>query len=866
VPHDCLLTSWRVSRAVFQTWMQMKSKLPLARTMQLAFAAVVTLLLIVGVVGYRSVVVSTESARWVQHSGEVLEHLATLRSAMENIETEYLDYALSGDDTYLQLSRARLSIVSREQSTLRALTADNPAQQRRLDEMADLEQRTIQVGDIIVRVRSAQGIATAVDVIRTGQGDPVLDEFRAATSDMQSEERRLMHERNANEERRYRQSKVTLVLGSLLAIAFAVLSGWIVLRDQKQREHSEVELRRLNRLYGMVSGINALAIRVRDRDDLFRNFCRIAVEQGEFLMAWIGVIDRAANKLVPMAWAGFDEQSMINIRGLFAGSDGELQGKTLAARTIRDKVPVIVNDVQTDKNLVFRQMHIDAGVRSIAMLPLLSADKVTGVFVLYTNHPEFFDAAGMKLLAELAGNFAFALDYIEKQERIDRYAYYDALTGLANRSLFLDRVTQHILAAASAGHRLAMFVFDLERFKNFNDSLGRPAGDALLVQVAEWLTQKSGNVSLTARVGADQFAVVMPVVTYEGDVLQVLERRLAAFLSHPFRVNDVVYRIAAKVGVVMFPDDGADADTLFKNAEAAVKKAKVSGDRYLFYAQKMNETTPGTLGIENRLREALDRDEFVLHYQPKVNLATGKLTGAEALIRWNDPKGGLVLPGRFIPILEGTGLIHAVGRWALHRAMQDFQHWRSTGLPAVRISVNVSALQLRNRSFVADIEEAISITPGAAAGLELEITESLIMEDVNHSIVSLLAIRALGVTIAIDDFGTGFSSLSYLSKLPVDTLKIDRSFVADMISGAGGMTLVSVIINMAHALKLNVVAEGVETEEQQRQLRLMRCDEMQGYLFGKPVPVDVFEKKYLMAAGTMQVKSLGPATAPVTPA
>jgi len=569
-----------------------------------------------------------------------------------------------------------------------------------------------------------------------------------------------------------------------------------------------------------------------------------------------------------MAWAGFDEQSMINIRALFASSDGDMQGKTLAARTIREKSPVVVNNVQGDKTLVFGQMHIDAGVRSIALLPLLIADKVTGVFVLYTSNPEFFDAAGMKLLAELAGNFAFAMDYIEKQERIDRYAYYDALTGLANRSLFLDRVTQHITAAASAGHKLAVFVFDLERFKNFNDSLGRPAGDALLVQVAEWLTQKSGNVSLTARVGADQFAVVMPVVTYEGDVLAVLERKIAAFHSHPFRVKDVVYRIAAKVGVVMFPDDGADADTLFKNAEAAVKKAKVSGDRYLFYAQKMNETTPGTLGIENRLRQALDRDEFVLHYQPKVNLTTGKLTGAEALIRWNDPKGPLVLPGRFIPILEDTGLIHAVGRWALHRAMQDFQRWRSTGLPAVRISVNVSALQLRNRGFVADIEEAISITPGAAAGLELEITESLIMEDVNHSIVSLLAIRALGVTIAIDDFGTGFSSLSYLSKLPVDTLKIDRSFVADMVSGAGGMTLVSVIINMAHALKLNVVAEGVETEEQQRQLRLMRCDEMQGYLFGKPVPVDIFEQKYLMpttAGRTQQTKDLSSLTAPITP-
>jgi EAL domain-containing protein (putative c-di-GMP-specific phosphodiesterase class I) len=213
-------------------------------------------------------------------------------------------------------------------------------------------------------------------------------------------------------------------------------------------------------------------------------------------------------------------------------------------------------------------------------------------------------------------------------------------------------------------------------------------------------------------------------------------------------------------------------------------------------------------------------------------------------------------------------LIYEVGRWALHKAIEDYLRWRNTGLVAVPIAVNVSPLQLRHRNFIAEIKGVIGIDAHAAAGLELEITESLIMEDVNHSIVSLLAIRALGVTIAIDDFGTGFSSLSYLSKLPVDTLKIDRSFVADMVSGAGGMTLVSVIINMAHALKLNVVAEGVETEEQQRQLRLMRCDEMQGYLFGKPVPVDIFEQKYLMpttAGRTQQTKDLSSLTAPITP-
>jgi EAL domain-containing protein (putative c-di-GMP-specific phosphodiesterase class I) len=251
------------------------------------------------------------------------------------------------------------------------------------------------------------------------------------------------------------------------------------------------------------------------------------------------------------------------------------------------------------------------------------------------------------------------------------------------------------------------------------------------------------------------------------------------------------------------------------------------------------------LTLENQLRQALDKGEFVLHYQPKVSLASGTLTGAEALIRWNDPRTGLVPPGRFIPILEETGLIYEVGRWALRQAIQDYLRWRAAGLAAVRIAVNVSPLQLRHRGFITEVHQAIGIDAHAAAGLELEITESLIMEDVKHSIASLQAIRAMGVSIAIDDFGTGFSSLSYLSKLPVDTLKIDRSFVIDMTAGPDGLALVSTIITLAHSLKLKVVAEGVETEEQSRLLRSLNCDEMQGYLFSKPVPGEIFESRYL---------------------
>jgi EAL domain-containing protein (putative c-di-GMP-specific phosphodiesterase class I) len=300
----------------------------------------------------------------------------------------------------------------------------------------------------------------------------------------------------------------------------------------------------------------------------------------------------------------------------------------------------------------------------------------------------------------------------------------------------------------------------------------------------------------------------------------------------------------------VFPNDGDNADVLLKYAEAALKQAKAQGDRYLLYTQAMTARAAGKPTLENQLRQAIDNEEFVLHYQPKVNLVSGLLVGAEALIRWNDPRIGLVPPFKFIPSLEETGLIHEVGRWAMHKAIEDYLRWRGMGLPAVRIAVNVSALQLRSRGFIAEVQHAIDIDAHAAAGLELEITESMIMEDVSQGVASLTAIRNLGVSIAIDDFGTGFSSLGYLAKLPIDTLKVDRSFVVDMTTGPKGLALVSTIINLAHSLKLKVVGEGVETEEQARLLRLLGCDEMQGYLFSKPVPADVFEAKFHVRMAT----------------
>ena len=615
------------------------------------------------------------------------------------------------------------------------------------------------------------------------------------------------------------------------------------IRDITARKEADRKIKRLNRVYAVLSGINSLIVRAGDRDELFREAIRIAAEHGEFRMAWIGMADREAGVVKPIAFAG-DVRDFFEFVPL-ALAEGEGRNFGVAGEALRDMKPVIVNDVRTDSRRLLKDKLAERGINSLVVMPLIVGGDAIGVFCLYSSDTGGFDEEEMRLLQELAGDISFAIDHIDKKDRLDYLAYYDALTGLANRSLFLERVTQYMRSAAAGGHKLALYLFDLERFKNINDTLGRPAGDALLGQVAQWMTRNVGDANLLARVGADHFALVLPELTKEADVARLLQKTMEAFLEHPFRLNDAVFRIAARVGVAVFPDDGTDADTLFKHAEAALKKAKAGGDRYLFYTQTMTETVAGRLTLENQLRQALEKEEFVLHYQPKVSLATGKLTSAEALIRWNDPRTGLVPPGRFIAVLEETGLIYEVGRWALRKAIEDYLRWRAAGLAAVRIAVNVSPLQLRHRGFIAEIEQAIGIDAHAPAGLELEITESMVMEDVKNSIASLQAIRALGVSVAIDDFGTGFSSLSYLSKLPVDSLKIDRSFVNDMTVGPEGLALVSTIINLAHSLKLTVVAEGVETEEQSRLLRLLSCDEMQGFLFSKPVPAEIFARTFL---------------------
>jgi EAL domain-containing protein (putative c-di-GMP-specific phosphodiesterase class I) len=327
------------------------------------------------------------------------------------------------------------------------------------------------------------------------------------------------------------------------------------------------------------------------------------------------------------------------------------------------------------------------------------------------------------------------------------------------------------------------------------------------------------------------------------DVAHLLEQRIFAALNEPFSAAGQELRIPFKTGIAMYPADGNKAESLFVNAAAALVNAKESGERFLFYAAQMNARVAERLSLENGLHRAVLKEQFVLHYQPRIDLGTGQVSGFEALIRWRHPKRGLVPPGEFISVLEDTGLIFEAGRWALKRAALDHAGLRAQGLTVPRIAVNVSAIHLRRKDFVEDVKTALSTAGESGGYIDIELTESMLMEDVEGSIGKLKAIQAMGLQIAIDDFGTGYCSMSYLARLPINSLKIDRSFVSQMANGPEQMAMVSTVISLARALNLKVVAEGVETQEQANLLRLLRCDEAQGYLFGRPEPLDQIKQR-----------------------
>ena len=422
------------------------------------------------------------------------------------------------------------------------------------------------------------------------------------------------------------------------------------------------------------------------------------------------------------------------------------------------------------------------------------------------------------------------------QQRLDHLAHHDSLTELPNRLLLLDRLQRAMGRASRHDRQMAALFLDLDRFKQINDTLGHSTGDRLLRAVAGRLAKCLRQGDTVARLGGDEFAILLEDLDHPEDVAPILEKLMAA-MHHPFVLEGHELFLSFSIGIGMYPQDGGDAETLLRNADTAMYRAKAEGrSGYRFYTADMNARAFERLDLESRLRRALERNEFVLHYQPKLDLGTGLVVGVEALLRWRHPDHGLVPPGEFIPTLEDTGMIVPVGRWVLQEACHQARAWQQAGLPSLTMAVNVSTHQFRRDDVCALVREALAGHAIHPADLELEITESALMDDVGRAAASIRQLRDQGVRVAIDDFGTGYSSLAYLKRFAINSLKIDRAFVRDVCDNHDDAAIVAAVLAMAQRLQLQVVAEGVETRDQLEFLRGEGCDQMQGYLLARPMP------------------------------
>jgi len=630
-----------------------------------------------------------------------------------------------------------------------------------------------------------------------------------------------------------------LALGYVLASAALLalvcgLGAWLLhaLAERRLAQHRADRLHRVQRVLG---SINAMLVRAHGREALFESACAIAVEQGGFGAAWIELYDASAGALSPASACGRDAAAIAPPSGPLAIDDPAHWPQVVAA--VREGR--VRHDNDFAGAAAGRAARAAAlGYRAMVALPLHCRGRLVGAMTMLAREPGTFDAAELQLLEEIAGDVSFALDHIAVKERVDYLALYDVLTGLPNRTLLAERMHE-VLARSARGHPCALALVDLDRFHAINDTLGWSGGDVLLKAVAGRLRHVLGEDAVLSRLERDRFAFLLG--RHDAQELALDARGvLRACFDEPFSVAGHVLRVAARMGLALHPDDGADPATLLRNAESALARGRASSERLAFYAPEMNASVAESLVLENRLRGALGRGDFDLHYQPRFEARGGALVGLEGLLRWRDAELGDLSPAQFIPVLEDTGMIHEVGRWAMARAVSDHARWRDAGLAPPRVSVNVSALQLHDAGFVDAVRGVIG--GDAAHGLDIEVTESMLMTHVDSSAAKLAALRALGVSIAVDDFGTGYSSLQYLARLPLDLLKIDRSFVVRMLDSQVDRDIVASVVSLAHRLRLRVVAEGVDDEAQVEALRALGCDELQGFLFSPPVAVAQVER------------------------
>jgi diguanylate cyclase (GGDEF)-like protein/PAS domain S-box-containing protein len=619
--------------------------------------------------------------------------------------------------------------------------------------------------------------------------------------------------------------------------AGAIESMLGIARDITARKEQEIKIARLSRIRAVIGGISSAMLRARDRDQLLNEACRVAAQDGVFPLAWVTLVDAHKQVFQIVALHGVDPTLFDPIqRALQALPDEQRPACRVASSGQR----LVFNDVSTDTTSATLGESLQrSGYLSAAAFPLFVDGRVVAVLALLASERDFFDDEEIALLEWLTADLSFALASIEKSAQLDHLAYFDALTGLCNARLFQDRLNQFVEIARQEQSKVCVIVADIEDFTQINDSLGRAVGDEVLRQAGARFAQHLAEPFVLGRIGADTFAAAY-ARDDESVAAQIRDRMFEA-LQQPIVIEGREVRVAVQAGIALFPADGDDGSALFKSAEAALMMAKSSGEHYAYFSSEMNARIARRRLLQEQLGDAIKQQQFVLHYQPRVDMISGELIGGEALIRWQHPQRGLVAPLEFIDVAEESGLIVPIGAWVLNAVCAQQAAWQSAGLMIVPIAVNLSSVQFEKGDLLQTVRDALAAHALAARFLDLELTESAVMNDPVAATQTLQALQKMGAGLALDDFGTGYSSLAHLKRFPFDSVKIDRSFVTDITVNAGDAAIATAIIAMAHSLNLKVVAEGVETQGQFNYLRMRACDEMQGNFFSPAVAAEAFE-------------------------
>jgi diguanylate cyclase (GGDEF)-like protein len=630
----------------------------------------------------------------------------------------------------------------------------------------------------------------------------------------------------------------------------------------EEKARTEQQKERLTRMFAALSATNEAIMRAKTRTEMYELVCLAASSGGKFTSTTIALASAGSDQLRIVAAAGPTAGTTRNVR--LSMDPSRPEGRGMSGTAFRTGRPSISNDYLNDERLaVFHPVVRGDGARSGAAFPLMVGGRAVGVMIYMSTEPDTFLGEFVELLQRLADNVAFAMENFDRadaknkaDERIEYLASHDSLTNLPNRETFNGLLREAIDAACRHDHKFAVLFIDLDRFKVINDSLGHEAGDLLLLEVANRLKHSLRASDVVARLGGDEFVVILDQCGDLDDVQRIATELLAA-LGQPMELAGHECHTTASIGIAMYPANGADAQTLTKNADMAMYLAKEDGKNgYRFFSKEVKRQSIERLSLESALRRALERGQFSLNYQPKVDMETSQITGVEALLRWSHPELGLVSPAQFIPLAEETGLIVPIGRWVLKEACAQAMAWQRRGLLPVSMAVNLSPRQFADEHLLDDVDEALATSGMSPVLLQLEVTESMMMRNVGRALKVLDAIQSRGIRLAIDDFGTGYSSMSLMKHFPIDTIKIDRSFVRDLPHDSEDQAIAQAIISMAKALGMTVVAEGVENAEQEAFLRSHGCDEMQGFLISKPLPpgqiVDVLRPITLPGAPSLQ--------------